>query len=110
MGILGYFYSFVIRYDGLCSNVRKSFNDIKHPTTGTLGYALILAGIYLIVIYLLIMTLVLAMKKLFSTISDEYRISWPFVWIISTASTLLILVGIFLIVFFKVSDLWTFYR
>ena len=110
MGILAIFTALSFAMMGSVQMLGNLFNDIKHPTTGTLGYALILAGIYLIVIYLLIMTLVLAMKKLFSTISDEYRISWPFVWIISTASTLLILVGIFLIVFFKVSDLWTFYR
>lgn len=110
VGILAIFTALSFAMMGSVQMLGNLFNDIKYPTTGTLGYALILAGIYLIVVYLLIMTLVLAMKKLFSTISDEYRISWPFVWIISAVSTLLILVGIFLIVFFKVSDLYTFYR
>ncbi|HIQ91291.1 MAG TPA: hypothetical protein IAB27_06705 [Candidatus Coprosoma intestinipullorum] len=110
VGILAIFTALSFAMMGSVQMLGNLFNDIKHPTTGTLGYALILAGIYLIVIYLLIMTLVLAMKKLFSTISEEYRISWPFVWIISIVSTLLIVVGIFFIVFFKVSDLWTFYR
>lgn len=110
VGILAIFTALSFAMMGTVQMLGNLFNDIKHPTTGTLGYALILAGVYLIVIYLLIMTLVLAMKKLFSTISEEYRISWPFVWIISIVSTLLIVVGIFLIVLFKVSDLWTFYR
>lgn len=110
VGILAIFTALSFAMMGSVQMLGNIFNDIKNPNTGTLGYALVLAGVYLIVIYLLIMTLVLAMKKLFSTFSTEYHISWSFVWIVSTAATLLILGGIIIIVFFKILNLWTFYR
>lgn len=110
VGILAIFTALSFAMMGSVQMLGNLFNDIKNPTTGSLGYALVLAGIYLIVIYLLIMTLVLAMKKLFSTTSDSYKFSWAFVWVISIAATLIILLGIFLIVLFKVSNWWTFYR
>ena len=110
VGILAIFTALSFAMMGSVQMLGNLFSNIKNPTTGSLGYALILAGIYLIVIYLLIMTLVLAMKKLFSTTPDSYKISWPFVLVISIAVTLMILLGIFLIVLFKVSNLWTFYR
>lgn len=110
VGILAIFTALSFAMMGSVQMLGNLFNNINHPTTGTLGYALILAGIYLITIYLLIMTLVLAMKKLFSDKADNYQFNWSFVWVVSVASAVLILVGIFLTIIFKIWNLGKFYN
>lgn len=98
VGILAIFTAISFATMGSFQMLGSVFNNIKHPTQSTLGYALILAGIYLIVIYLLIMTLVLAMKKLFEVKKTDYKFSKPFVVIVGIVFAVLIIVGIALVI------------
>lgn len=102
VGILAIFTALSFAMMGSVQMLGNLFNNISNPSSGSLGYALIIAGIYLIIIYLLIMTMVLSIKKIFGDITYDYKVNKLFVFIIFMISMLLIISGIVLILFVKV--------
>lgn len=71
------------------------FSDLKNMSSASLGYAFIVGGVYLIVIYLIILMLFIGIKKLFA--DGEYQIDFKFCILLSC-----ILLSIVSIIFFTV--------
>ena len=63
--------------------------------SASLGYAFIVGGVYLIVIYLIILMLFIGIKKLFA--DEEYQIDFKFCILLSIVSIILFTVGIVLL-------------
>lgn len=75
------------------------FSQISTPSINSIGYALIVSGIYLISMLLLIETLFIGMKKVVKN-TEKYKFSIIF-WITLVVSVNLILSGIFVMIFFE---------
>ena len=75
-------------------NILKNINT---PNVGNIGYVLVVGGVYLLLIYLVIMTLFIGMKKVFKE-GSEYQFNRAFTWRIIGTSAVLVLSGLGLIV------------
>ncbi|MBT8915836.1 hypothetical protein BTI51_08425 [Lactobacillus delbrueckii subsp. bulgaricus] len=71
------------------------FSDLKNLSSASLGYSFIVGGVYLIVIYLIILMLFIGIKKLFA--DGEYQIDFNFCILLSIVSIIFFTVGIVLL-------------
>lgn len=71
------------------------FSDIKKLSSDSLGYAFIVGGVYLIVIYLIILMLFIGIKKLFN--DQEYKLDRRFAGLLFSVSALFSVAGMVLI-------------
>lgn len=97
VGILGVFTALSFALMGSVQVFGNILKNIDTPTMGNIGYVLIVGGIYLILIYLIIMTLFIGMKKVFDNKNSKYKFNWIFTLCIVTVSIILIILGIGLV-------------
>lgn len=97
VGILGVFTALSFALMGSVQVFGNILKNIDTPTMGNIGYVLIVGGIYLILIYLIIMTLFIGMKKVFDNKNSKYKFNWIFTLCIVTVSITLIILGIRLV-------------
>ena len=93
VGILGVFTALSFALMGSVQVFGNILNNINNPTVGNVGYVLIVGGIYLILIYLVIMTLFIGMGKVFNK-DSKYQFDKCFTWYIIFVSVVLIAVGL----------------
>ncbi|UNL43188.1 hypothetical protein G8B22_08605 [Ligilactobacillus agilis] len=96
VGILGVFTALSFALMGSVQVFGNILNNINNPTVGNVGYVLIVGGIYLILIYLVIMTLFIGMGKVFNK-DSKYQFDKCFTWYIIFVSVMLIAVGLVLV-------------
>lgn len=95
VSILAIFTAMSFAMMGSVQALGNLFKDIKKPSIETLSYALIIGGIYLIILYVVIMLLVMSIKKLFdnSILSQKYPINYGFTILIIILSSSFIISG-----------------
>lgn len=95
VSILAIFTAMSFAMMGSVQALGNLFKDIRNPTQLTLAYALIIGGIYLIILYAVIMMLVMSIKKLFdnSILSQKYTINYGFTILIIITSIGFITLG-----------------
>lgn len=96
VGILGVFTALSFALMGSVQVFGNILNNINNPTIKNIGYVLIVGGIYLILIYLVIMTLFIGMKKVFNK-DSKYQFDKCFTGCIISVSGVLIMFGLFII-------------
>ncbi|QLL77768.1 hypothetical protein GTO87_03615 [Ligilactobacillus saerimneri] len=96
VGILGVFTALSFALMGSVQVFGNILKNINNPTMGNIGYVLVVGGLYLILIYLITMTLFLAMKKVFNK-NIKYKFDWAFTFLIVVVSVVLIVIGMLLI-------------
>lgn len=96
VGILGVFTALSFALMGSVQVFSNILNNINNPTIGNIGYVLIVGGIYLILIYLVIMTLFIGMGKVFNK-DSKYQFDKCFTGCIISVSGVLIMFGLFII-------------
>lgn len=96
VGILGVFTALSFALMGSVQVFGNILKNINNPTMGNIGYVLVVGGLYLILIYLITMTLFLAMKKVFNK-NLKYNFNWAFTFLIVFVSVVLIVIGMLLI-------------
>lgn len=94
VGILGVFTALSFALMGSVQVFGNILNNINNPTIGNVGYVLIVGGIYLILIYLVIMTLFIGMGKVFNK-DSKYQFDKCFTRCIILVSVVLIAAGLF---------------
>lgn len=92
VGILGVFTALSFALMGSVQVFGNILKNIDNPTIGNVGYVLIVGGIYLILIYLVIMTLFIGMGKVFNR-DSKYQFDKCFTWCIISVSVVLIAAG-----------------
>lgn len=95
VGILGIFTAMSFAMMGSVEILGNLFSDLKNLSSASLGYAFIVGGVYLIVIYLIILMLFIGIKKLFA--DGEYQIDFKFCLLLLTVSIIFFTVGIVLL-------------
>lgn len=93
VGILGVFTALSFALMGSVQVFGNILKNVNNPTIGNIGYVLVVGGLYLILIYLITMTLFIAMKKVFNN-DSKYKFDERFTKIIILASASLTLVGV----------------
>ena len=96
VGILGIFTAMSFAMMGSVEILGNLFSDLKDLSSASLGYAFIVGGVYLIVIYLIILMLFIGIKKLFA--DGEYQIDFKFCLSLLTVSIIFFAVGIVLLI------------
>ena len=100
IAILGIFTALSFALNGSFQILGTLFKDIKHPTTGSIGYALVIGGIYLLLVYGVILILFIGMSKVVDE-EAHYRIDTCFLKSISAFSVSMIVIGMLVLVIFK---------
>ena len=95
VGILGIFTAMSFTMMGSVEILGNLFSDIKKLSSDSLGYAFIVGGVYLIVIYLIILMLFIGIKKLFN--DQEYKLDRRFAELLFSVSALFSVAGMVLI-------------
>lgn len=95
VGILGIFTAMSFTMMGSVEILGNLFSDLKDLSSASLGYAFIVGGVYLIVIYLIILMLFIGIKKLFA--DGKYQIDLKFCISLSIVSIVFFAVGILLL-------------
>lgn len=95
VGILGIFTAMSFTMMGSVEILGNLFSDIKKLSSDSLGYAFIVGGVYLIVIYLIILMLFIEIKKLFN--DQEYKLDRRFAELLFSVSALFSVAGMVLI-------------
>nr|DAT97954.1 MAG TPA: hypothetical protein [Caudoviricetes sp.] len=98
VGILGVFTALSFALMGSVQVFSNILNNINNPTIGNIGYVLIVGGIYLILIYLVIMTLFIGMGKVFNK-DSKYQFDKWFTGCIISVSGVLIAFGLVFVCF-----------
>lgn len=96
VGILGVFTALSFALMGSVQVFSNILKNINNPTLGNIGYVLVAGGIYLLLIYLIIMTLFIGMKKVFNE-ESTYQFDRNFTKYIISVSVLLIIIGLCLV-------------
>lgn len=73
VGILAIFTAMSFAMMGSVQILGNLFNKISRPYTGSIGYALVVGGIYLIIIFLLIVAMFLGIKGIFGEVNEKNR-------------------------------------
>lgn len=94
VGILAIFTAMSFAMMGSVQALGNLFSNLTNAHKSTIGYALIIGGIYLAIMYFLIMTLVLAMQKLFDTDKGNYGFNRKFVTFYFSFAIIMIVVGL----------------
>lgn len=98
VGILGVFTALSFALMGSVQVFGNILNNINNPTIGNIGYVLIVGGVYLILIYLVIMTLFIGMGKVFNK-DSRYQFDKCFTGCIMFVSGVLIVFGLLFVYF-----------
>ena len=96
VGILGVFTALSFALMGSVQVFGNILNNINNPTIGNVGYVLIVGGVYLILIYLVTMTLFIGMRKVFNN-NSKYQFDKCFIGFIIAVSSALIVGGFLLV-------------
>lgn len=96
VGILGVFTALSFALMGSVQVFSNILKNINNPTLGNIGYVLVAGGIYLLLIYLIIMTLFIGMKKVFNE-ESTYQFDRNFTKYVMSVSVLLIIIGLCLV-------------
>ncbi|WP_279071584.1 hypothetical protein [Faecalicoccus pleomorphus] len=96
IAILGIFTALSFALNGSFQILGTLFKDIKHPTTGSIGYALVIGGIYLLLVYGVILILFIGMSKVVDE-EAHYRIDICFLGSIFAFSAIMIVIGMFVL-------------
>jgi len=95
VGILGVFTALSFALMGSVQVFGNIFDKVQKASLGTIGNVLVAGGVYLILIYLIIMTLFVGMKKIVSVRkNDMYTFNKGFTSVIVFVSVSLIFLGI----------------
>ena len=97
VGILGVFTALSFALMGSVQVFGNILNNINNPTIGNVGYVLIVGGVYLILIYLVTMTLFIGMRKVFNN-NSKYQFDKCFTRIIISVSSASIIIGLLFVV------------
>ncbi|PAY25327.1 hypothetical protein [Ligilactobacillus salivarius] len=98
VGILGVFTALSFALMGSVQVFGNILKNVHTPTLGNIGYVLVVGGIYLLLIYLVIMTLFIGMKKVFNTNENfKYKFDPKFTKHIRCTSFGLVVFGIVLV-------------
>lgn len=98
VGILGIFTAMSFAMMGSVEIIGNLFSDIKMLSVASVGYALIIGGIYLIILYLIILMLFIGIKKLYG--DEEYEIDQKFKKLLFRIAGSFIIIGIALLAAF----------
>lgn len=93
VGILGVFTALSFALMGSVQVFGNILKNINTPTVGNIGYVLVVGGIYLLLIYLVIMTLFIGMGKVFNK-DSKYQFDKCFTGCIIFVSGVLIAFGL----------------
>lgn len=94
VGILGVFTALSFALMGSVQVFGNIFDKVQNVTLGTVGNILVAGGLYLLLIYLIIMTLFIGMKKLFSIRKDDrYTFNRLFTFIVIFVGVAFIVTG-----------------
>lgn len=94
VGILGVFTALSFALMGSVQVFGNIFDKVQNVTLGTVGNILVAGGLYLLLIYLIIMTLFIGMKKLFSIRKDDrYTFNRLFTFIVIFVGVAFIITG-----------------
>ena len=73
-------------------------SNVSNPNIRTIGYVLVVAGAYLLLIYLVVSMLFIGMKKVFEG-NSKYDLSDTFTRVVISASAVLIIFGSLMVCF-----------
>lgn len=104
IAILGIFTALSFALNGSFQILGTLFKDIKHPTTGSIGYALVIGGVYLLLVYGVILILFIGMSKVVDE-EAHYRIDTCFLKYIFAFSVIMIVIGMFVLGIFKLPSI-----
>ncbi|MDB6249191.1 MULTISPECIES: hypothetical protein [Lactobacillus] len=100
VGILAIFTAMSFAMMGSVQALGNLFSNLTKAHKSTIGYTLIIGGVYLVIMYFLIMTLVLAMQKLFDTNKGSYGFNRKFIIFYFSFAVGMILVGLGVVITF----------
>lgn len=92
VGILGVFTALSFALMGSVQVFGNLLSNVSNPNIRTIGYVLVVAGAYLLLIYLVVSMLFIGMKKVFEG-NSKYDLSDTFTRVIISASVMLIIIG-----------------
>lgn len=98
VGILGVFTALSFALMGSVQVFGNLLSNVSNPNIRTIGYVLVVAGAYLLLIYLVVSMLFIGMKKVFEG-NSKYDLSDTFTLVIIIVSAALIILGSLMVVF-----------
>ena len=96
VGILGVFTALSFALMGSVQVFGNLLSNVSNPNIRTIGYVLVVAGAYLLLIYLVVSMLFIGMKKVFEG-EEKYELNELFTGIVVMISFLLITIGSFMV-------------
>lgn len=96
IAILGIFTAISFLTMGSLQVLGDLFKGVGSPDPKKFGYALIVGGIYIAIVYVFVMTMFIGMRKVIGN-TKPYQFTWGFCIFILIISSLLISVGLFLL-------------
>lgn len=96
VGILGVFTALSFALMGSVQVFGNLLSNVSNPNIRTIGYVLVVAGAYLLLIYLVVSMLFIGMKKVFEG-EEKYELNELFTGIVVMISFLLITTGSFMV-------------
>ena len=93
IAILGIFTALSFALNGSFQILGTLFKDIKHPKSGSIGYSFVIGGLYLLIIYIVIVVLFEGMSKIVDE-EAHYEISKPLWVTISIFSVVMMVIGL----------------
>jgi len=93
IGILGIFTAVAFMVIGSLELLNNLFSDISNPTSRVIGYVLVAGGIYLLVLYLLMVSLFVGMKKVTGN-GSSYDVNDRMFKVIVSIALILVFIGV----------------
>lgn len=93
IGILGIFTAVAFMVMGSLELLNNLFSDISNPTSRVIGYVLVAGGIYLLVLYLLMVSLFVGMKKVTGN-GSSYDVNDRMFKVIVSIALILVFTGV----------------
>ena len=93
IGILGIFTAVAFMVMGSLELLNNLFSDISNPTSRVIGYVLVAGGIYLLVLYLLMVSLFVGMKKVTGN-GSSYDVNDRMFKVIVSIALILVFIGV----------------
>lgn len=94
VGILAIFTAMSFAMMGSVQVLGNLFHDVKLWGKSSIGYALVIGGIYILIMYLIIMILLVGMKKLYGDDGNDYKFTPKIVRAVIEISIFMIVTGI----------------
>lgn len=96
IAILGIFTAISFLTMGSIQVLGDLFKGVGSPDPQKFGYALLIGGIYIVIMYVFIMTMFIGMRKVIGN-TEPYEFTWGFCIFILIVSSLLVSIGLFLL-------------